>query len=239
MRILLTCIFAACAAALRARGRQPAVFSLLSITLFPLGRAARVKVSDAFRLPPNCHCDRQGIGCHPRGRDDLGAPNWALGRSVAFTRTTGTSLTSPALPPRCQAQNRTAAILSQSKFFHRMWTNLFAVAGIREHPPAGVIRKRGRSAPSCARGGRAGRIPAREARALSPPPFKANPGCALCTLCGGKPLDSCLCAYAHKKQERPDFRPAAPAIKGRIESRKQEHVGGSYAFHVYYNKLEL
>lgn len=42
-----------------------------------------------------------------------------------------------------------------------------------------------------------------------------------------------------KKQERPDFRPAAPAIKGRIESRKQEHVGGSYAFHVYYNKLEL
>src|SRR5699024_12425891 len=35
--------------------------------------------------------------------------------------------------------------------------------------------------------------------------------------------------YVHKKQERPDFRPAAPAIKGRIESRKQEHVGGSYA----------
>ncbi len=32
----------------------------------PLGRAARVKVSDAFRLPPNCHCGRQGIGCHPR-----------------------------------------------------------------------------------------------------------------------------------------------------------------------------
>ena len=32
----------------------------------PSGRAARVKVSDAFRLPPNCHCGRQGIGCHPR-----------------------------------------------------------------------------------------------------------------------------------------------------------------------------
>ena len=28
-----------------------------------------------------------------------------------------------------------------------------------------------------------------------------------------------------KKQEQPNFRPAAPAIKGRIESRKQEHVG--------------
>ena len=32
----------------------------------PSGRAARVKVSDAFRLPPNCHCGRQGIGCHPK-----------------------------------------------------------------------------------------------------------------------------------------------------------------------------
>ena len=41
------------------------------------------------------------------------------------------------------------------------------------------------------------------------------------------------------KQEQPDFRPAAPAIKGRIESRKQEHVGGSYAFHVIYNTGEL
>ena len=57
----------------------------------PLGRAARAKVSDAFRLPPGCHCDRQGISCHPVGREkvncrmaareaglghDLGAPNW-------------------------------------------------------------------------------------------------------------------------------------------------------------------
>ena len=31
------------------------------------GRAARVKLGDAFHLPPNRHCDRQGIGCHPRG----------------------------------------------------------------------------------------------------------------------------------------------------------------------------
>ena len=38
-----------------------------------------------------------------------------------------------------------------------------------------------------------------------------------------------------KKQDQPDFRPAAPAIKGRIESRKQEHVGGSYAFHGFYD----
>ena len=81
--------------------------------------------------------------------------------------------------PGVRRKNATAATLSQIKFFHSMWTNLFAVAGSREHPPAGVIRKRGRSAPSCARGGRAGRIPAREARVLSPPTFKANPGRAL------------------------------------------------------------
>ena len=34
---------------------------------FPLGRAARARVSDAFRLPPACCCDRHGMGCHPRG----------------------------------------------------------------------------------------------------------------------------------------------------------------------------
>ena len=31
------------------------------------GRAARVKLGDAFHLPPNRCCDRQGIGCYPRG----------------------------------------------------------------------------------------------------------------------------------------------------------------------------
>ena len=55
--------------------------------------------------------------------------------------------TAPRLPG--QEQDPTAATLSQIKFFHSMWTNLLAVAGTREHPPAGVIRKRGRSAPSC------------------------------------------------------------------------------------------
>ena len=52
--------------------------------------------------------------------------------------------------PRGQAQDRTGATLSQIKFFHRMWTNLFAVAGTREHPPAGVIRKRGLDPLLCA-----------------------------------------------------------------------------------------
>ena len=36
-------------------------------TPFPLGRAARARVSNAFRLPPNCCCDSHGIDCHPRG----------------------------------------------------------------------------------------------------------------------------------------------------------------------------
>ena len=224
----------------RTADKRETTCGFLPLANHPLSLRTRCARKSQWRLPSAAQLPLRQAGdwLPPGGRDDLGAPNWALGRSVAFTRTTGTSLTSPALPPRCQAQNRTAAILSQSKFFHRMWTNLFAVAGIREHPPAGVIRKRGRSAPSCARGGRAGRIPAREARALSPPPFKANPGRALRAPTGTNHSIP-ACAPCAQKQERPDFRPAAPAIKGRIESRKQEHVGGSYAFHVYYNKLEL
>ena len=68
----------------------------------PSGRAARARVSDAFPLPPVCHCDRQGIGCHLRTvrvafTAPVGAP--APGRSVAFTETANASLTSPAPPP--------------------------------------------------------------------------------------------------------------------------------------------
>ena len=52
----------------RARGRKPIRFPpSCQSPSFPSGRAARARVSDAFRLPPNCFCDRQGIGCHPRG----------------------------------------------------------------------------------------------------------------------------------------------------------------------------
>ena len=133
----------------------------------PSGRAARARVSNAFRLPPGCHCDRQGIGCHLRTvrvpfTASVGARN---ARPHTGTRPErrlhGNGKYKPHIDssprPRGQAQNRAAATLSQIKFFHRMWTNLFAVAGTREHPLAGVIRKRGRSAPSCARGGRAGR----------------------------------------------------------------------------------
>ena len=52
----------------RARGRKPIRFPpSCQSPSFPSGRAARARVSDAFRLPPNCCCDRQRIGCHPRG----------------------------------------------------------------------------------------------------------------------------------------------------------------------------
>ena len=63
------------------------------------GRAARVKLGDAFHLPPNRCCDRQGIGCHPRGARCALRARPAPGWSVAFTETTGLNHTSSALPP--------------------------------------------------------------------------------------------------------------------------------------------
>ena len=126
-------------------------------TPFPSGRAARVRASDAFRLPPGCRIKASGTAATPercayrllhppcRGarcapaRHPAGAPpswkHWAQALHRQHPR------------PRGQAQNPTAATLSQIKFFHSMWINLFAVAGSHERLPAGVIRKRGRSAP--------------------------------------------------------------------------------------------
>ena len=74
----------------RARGRKPIRFPpSCQSSSFPSGRAARARVSDAFRLPPNCCCDRQGIGCHPRGstlpRRVESALLVALGRWAAGT----------------------------------------------------------------------------------------------------------------------------------------------------------
>ena len=67
---------------------------------------------------------------HPAGASPL-CKRWAQAKHRQHPRLPG------------QAQDRTAATLSQIKFFHRMWTNLFAVAGSRGHPPAGVTHKRG------------------------------------------------------------------------------------------------
>ena len=119
----------------------------------PSGRAARVRASDAFRLPPGCRIKASGTAATPercayrllhppcRGarcapaRHPAGAPpswkHWAQALHRQRSRLRG------------QVQNRAAATLSQIKFFHSMWINLFAVAGSHERLPAGVIRKRG------------------------------------------------------------------------------------------------
>ena len=64
----------------RARGGQPKVFPLLSITLFPSGRAARAKVGDAFHLPPNRPLQHGGNSSHPRA-ELLGSPYAPWGSS--------------------------------------------------------------------------------------------------------------------------------------------------------------
>ena len=157
------------------------------------GRAARVKVSDAFHLPPACHCDRQGIGCHPRGvqgrivRPHGTRPERRLhansNRKPCIASTPASRVSRKTFPPRRYRKSN----------FPQNVENLFAVAGIREHPPAGVIRKRGRSAPSCAPVARSDtapaarrrRNPAREARALPVRLFKAkSSGRALCAPTG-------------------------------------------------------
>ena len=104
---------------------------------FPSGRAARVKVSDAFHLPPNCYCDRQGIGCHPRGVRRTPRARTAPGRSVAFTETVSINLTSPAPPPSRSGAKLITATLSQIKFFHRMWTKFVCGRGHPRTSPGG------------------------------------------------------------------------------------------------------
>ncbi len=115
--------------------------------------------------------------------------------------------------PRGQAQNPTAATLSQIKFFHSMWTNLFAVAGTRVHPPAGVIRKRGRSAPSCAQCGRAGRIPAHEVRAHLRPVGPTPPLGAQCAPLRRSPVGA---VPARRKRAPPSAKQAKSFHKGAI-----------------------
>ena len=111
---------------------------------FPSGRAARVKLGDAFHLPTNRCCDRQGIGCHPRGVRRTPRTRTAPGRSVAFTETVSISLTSPALPPPGSgAKTKLSRHYRKSNFSTVCGQNLFAVAGTRDRPMAGVIDKRG------------------------------------------------------------------------------------------------
>ena len=142
---------AACAAALRTRGAKPMVSPLLRITPLPSGRAARVKVSDAFRLPPNCYCGRQGIGCHPRGV--------RLHSTRTEHRLHANSNRKPYIAStpasRVRRKNETAATLSQIKFFHRMWIKFVCGRGQPRTSPAGVIDKRGQGPLLCARAAQA------------------------------------------------------------------------------------
>ena len=123
----------------------------------PSGRAARARVSPALPLPPIFGDTVSKISATPRGGRALRARIPVPGRSVAFTETTGEGLTSPAPPPPGSGAKPSRRDVIANKFFHRMWTNLFAVAGSCELPPVGVIGKRGSRPPSCPQCGRAGR----------------------------------------------------------------------------------
>ena len=81
---------------------------------------------------------REKVNCRMAAREaglghDLGAPNLAPGRSVAFMETTGEGLTSSAPPPPGSGAKPSRRDVIANQIFHSMWTNLFAVAGTREH----------------------------------------------------------------------------------------------------------
>ena len=125
-------------------GRNRMVSPLLRITPLPSGRAARVRVSDAFHLPPACHCDRQGIGCHPRGVRGASRARTAPGRSVAFTRTVTANLASPALPP----PGSVAKLFRRDVIANQIFPQHVDKICLRSRAPAnvpqrGVIDKRG------------------------------------------------------------------------------------------------
>ena len=163
----------------RARGRKPIRFPpSCQSPSFPSGRAARARVSDAFRLPPNCCCDRQGIGCHPRGsalpRGVESALLVALGKWAAGTLALRT----------LRASARPYLRQQMPQIFGQMPMYLLLPKG------KGVIRKRGKTqfVPSCAPAARSGpfpppaggEIPAREARAPKGPLGLPTPtGCPI------------------------------------------------------------
>ncbi len=159
--------FAACAAALRTRRGQPGGFPLLANQ--PLSLRTRFARKSKWRF---------GIAARPPQRVSKSGllPRRGAHRAPAYQHPAGASpsckrqaqtLHRQHPRPRGQAQNPAVATLSQIKFFHRMWINLFAVAGSRGHPPAGVIRKRGSRPPLVRLSRAATPFPTREARALS------------------------------------------------------------------------
>ena len=126
----------------------------------PSGRAARARVSDAFRLPPGCCCDRQGIGCHPRERardarpyDGLnGASPWGgICPSCCFGQMGGGNL------------GVTHLARAARPYLRQQMPPIFRQMPMRLLPPKGkgVIRKRGETSclPSCAPAARSGSFP--------------------------------------------------------------------------------
>ena len=132
-------------------GRNRMVSPLLRITPLPSGRAARVKVSDAFRLPPNCHCGRQGTGCYPRRMRLHGTrPGRRLhanSKHKPYIASTSAS--------QVRRKNETTATLSQIKFFHRMWIKFVCGRGQPRTSPGGGDPQEG-ARPPLARPRRAG-----------------------------------------------------------------------------------
>ena len=111
-------------------------------TPFPSGRAARARVSDAFQLPPGCCCDRQKIGCHPRGSA------LPCGVVPALLVALGT-WAAGSLALRTLRAKR--ALICGSKC-RKSWTNILAPAHTEKGK--GVIRERGETLVSpllCAR----------------------------------------------------------------------------------------
>ena len=126
----------------------------------PSGRAARARGSDAFPLPPGCHCDRQGIGCHPRTmRVSFTAPVGArtprphigtrperrlhenVGHRPHIVSTPAPGVRRKTEPPRRYRKSNFSTVCGQICLRSRAPANI---------PRRGVIRKRGQSAPSCA-----------------------------------------------------------------------------------------
>ena len=121
---------------------------------------------------------REKVNCRMAAREaglghDLGAPNLAPGRSVAFMETTGEGLTSPAPPPPGSGSKTSRRDVIANQIFPQYVDKFVCGRGQPRPPPAGVIRKRGRSAPSCVPAPRRRTFPPVK-RGHSRPPFQAK-----------------------------------------------------------------
>ena len=132
-------------------GRNRMVSPLLRITPLPSGRAARVKVSDAFRLPPNCHCGRQGTGCYPRRVRLHGT---RPGRRLHANSKHKLYIAST---PASRVRRKTEPLrrYRKSNFVHRMWTKFVCGRGHPRTSPGGGDPQEG-ARPPLARPRRAG-----------------------------------------------------------------------------------